>query len=225
MRTRTKSLKAGFTAVEVVIGALLLALLARALVETSGSMSRITSAGNIQTLLHDQGERAMRSIVTDLKLSGFASVGEKDYPYIFDGGEASDLFNEHVHVPANPHGEPNDADYGASREIVFLLPDDADGDSRPDFDVVNGVQWSNNEISYVVVTAADGQNYLERRTNGAAPRRIASGIERVVFDTPASCGYEIPLDSVRIRLFLRRTDDEGRVVRQETVVTVNLRNS
>ncbi len=224
MRARTKSPKAGFTAVEVVISALLLALLARALVETSGSMSRLATAGNTETLLHDQGERAMRSIVTDLKQSGFASVGVREYPYVFEAGDVQEQFAAHAHVPAQSHGEPDDADHGPSREIVFLLPADADGDKRPDYDLVDGVQWSGNEISYVVVTAADGQNYLERRTNGAAPRRIASGVERVLFDTPATCGYEIPLNCVRARVFLRRTDDEGHVIRHEKIVTVNLRN-
>ena len=87
--------------------------------------------------------------------------------------------------------------------------------------------WSHDEISFVVVPGADGRNVLERRVGGnpAATRVIARGVDRVVFDTPESSGWALPLNAVRIRLFLRTTDRDGRVFKSRNEVTISLRNS
>lgn len=79
-------------------------------------------------------------------------------------------------------------------------------------------------MSLVVNTRPDGFNYLEQRTNGGAPRTLARHVERVVFDDAASSGFQIPLGSVRVRLFFRRTDGRGNLIRYRNEAVVNLRN-
>ena len=88
----------------------------------------------------------------------------------------------------------------------------------------DGVVWSHDEISYVVILNPDGSNYLERRVNGdaATAERIAQGVELLQFDL--ADGVEVPLGAARVRLFLRMHDPVGTLYRQAGEVTVRLRN-
>jgi len=88
------------------------------------------------------------------------------------------------------------------------------------------VVWSHREISYVVNTAPDGVNYLERRVDGGdgAVRRVAKYIERVVFEDARDSAEGIPPDAVRMRLFLRKRTPEGVLMRHESEIWVSLHN-
>ena len=265
LRARALGRNAGLSVVEIVLVASILGLLARALIEATTSMSRVTSSGNVESLLQERGERALRTIVQDLRRSGYlADVGAgglRAYPYTFDAGVADDpLYAHHDHAPAMKEADPGDPDFGPDREIVILLPSDFDDDERPDLDLdLNGVPeldgngdgvrsedasdtvdfvpdqatirpdtgliWSHDEISYVLVTRPDGENYLERRVNGAAAgaRRLCRGVERVVFDHDED-DFSLPQGSVRVRLFLRERNENGTVHRRTLESTVRLRN-
>ncbi len=252
----------GFTLVELVIVVTVLGVLARMLVTTSDSMSRITATGTIEAVLQTEAERALRQIVEDLRRSGFVEVNGKDLPYVFDDGTPDDpAFLSQAYAVAPLTAAPEDNDFGPRRSIVLALPSDLDRDGRPeldaDFDGIpeldgdgdrvhtddpadtdglwdelantiqdNGLVWSNAEVSYVVVVLADGSRVLQRRVdNDAATARVlARHVERVQFDTPESSGWQIPLGSVRVRLFFRKTDDDGRLYRARNEVTVRLRN-
>ena len=91
----------------------------------------------------------------------------------------------------------------------------------------SGVVWSHQEISYVTVTHPDGINYLERRIdtvqNGAT--RVARDIELVQFDTWASSGFTIPMNTIRVRIFLRRRTEQGALFTHEVEAVVKLRNT
>lgn len=232
MRLRSQvTTRSGFSLIEVVLVGSILAILARALVATSASMGRVTSTGNVLSLLQQEGARAMRSIVTDLKRSGYVTldedtVDEREYPYVFTGGVADAPYDANSHAPADQEAGPNDPDFGPIREIVFVQPADVDGDERPDYDPATGLDWSADEVSYVLMTRADGVNYLERRVNAGNARRVARDVERVVFDTPESSGWspDVPLGSVRVRLFLRTRDSQGMLYRDSREVVVKLRN-
>ena len=217
---------AGFTLIEVLIVAGIMAILARSLVESSISMERITTTGNVRTLLQEQGERALNGILPELRCSGFLELSGVEFPYVFADGEASGFFDLHSHPPANSEAEPGDPDFGESQEIVYLLPADADLDGRPDIDSsTHEIVWSMDEISLTLRTRADGRNELQRRVNGGAPRSIARDIERIVFDTSESSGWTIPLRAVRVQIFLRRRDSEGALHRHRCEAMVRLRNS
>ena len=241
-----------------------LGILARALVLTSEGVSRMTSTGNINAVLQEEGESALREIIADLRRSGIhqGEVNGTWYPYYFEDGVADAPFTVHSHPPADSEADADDSDFGPNREIVFVLPSDLDDDGRPDVDTdddltpeldgdgdgtrtdsasdtngiwdparntvhpESGVVWSHDEISYVVITGPDGVNYLERRVNGdpASGRRIARYVERVVFEDAAAAGITDSLESVRVRIFLRKRDDSGLLFRRSAEVWVKLRN-
>ncbi|MCP3915556.1 MAG: type II secretion system protein [bacterium] len=258
----TKVRRAGLTLIELILVAVVLGLLATMLVEASTTMGRVTSSGNVQGVLQQEGEKALKRILADMRSAGTATVNGAAYPIVFDGGTAPPPYGANSHPPAGQEAEPGDPDEGVMREIVFVLPADLDSDGRPEIDVdgdgvpeldgdgdgtrtdesgdtdglwdptqntidaETGLVWAHDEVSYVVITRPDGINYLERRLNGdaATARRIARNIERVQFDTALSSGFEIPLDSVRVRVFFRDRDSAGTLYRHDVEVVLRLRN-
>lgn len=219
--------------IEVAIASTILILIAGSLITALDGLSGVTMTGNSQTKLQAAGERALSNIIADIKRSGAVIVGANNYPFIFEAGDASENalgvptagFGVHTHAQAAKAAAPGDPDFGANREMVFLQPADANADGRPDLDVNGALIWDPREFSYVVMTGAvDGRNYLQRRTDGAAPRTIASGIERIVFDDAESSGFVIPLDSIRVQLFLRDVDGQGITHRYAAQAVVRMRN-
>ena len=126
--------------IEVVLVASILTLLARTLVETTASMSRVTSSGNALALLQEQGESALDAIIQDLRRSGTVRVNERDFPYVFDDGMADAPFDAHDHEVSYQEAEEGDSDYGVMRELVLVLPSDLDGNDIPDLDM-DGNGW------------------------------------------------------------------------------------
>jgi prepilin-type N-terminal cleavage/methylation domain-containing protein len=213
--------RGGFTLVEMSIALVILMVLAGSLTQTSRALKGITITGSTQEALQENAVRAMRSIVDDLRRSGDLA----DYPYLFLDGEADGGFNVHDHAPATKTAVAGEPDFGSNREIVFLLPADADGNGVPDIDANGALEWDPTELSYVVVTDAEGINVLQRRVDGANPRTIARHVERIVFDDSTTAAMnEVPPFAVRVRLFLRMRDDQGTVHRYSTESVVQLRN-
>jgi len=212
--------RAGFTLLEVVISAAILFLLAGTLVGALESMRGLTAASEVRSGLQDAGERALARIVADMRRSGFTP----NYPYLFDDGNAVGAFAAHAHAPAAKHAKPGQPDFGPSREIVFLQPADGDGDGIPDIDPTGNLVWDAQEFSYVLTTGADGINRLERRIDAANPRNVASHVERILFEDSASTGFAIPLEALRVTIFLRQRDEKGTVQRHQAEAVVRLRN-
>lgn len=227
--------RAGFSLLELTIGFGILSLLMLTLTLVLNSASSITRSGSIAARLEEEGRTALAEITRTLGRSGFASTdATHSYPYLFaDGAPDQAEFAQHAHDPAVQHGEPGDPDQGFSREIVLLLPrDDDDGDplngiapdGRPDLTPGGMLDWSAVETSFVLVTGADGINVLQRRLDGAAPRVVSRNVERIVFDTSAEEPVDVPVNCVRVRLWLRATDQRGAVHRTRVESVVRLRN-
>lgn len=260
---RASSHRSGFSLVELVVVVTVLGMLARMLVTTSESMSRVTTTGTIEGVLQGEGEDALKRIVNDLRRSGYVTADAKAYPFVYDDGVPVDpAFAAHAHVAAELTAVAGDADFGPRRSIVLVLPSDLDGDGRPELDAdldgwpeldgngdgvysddmadvdhlwdpdentidgENGLVWSNTEVGYVVVELADGSRVLQRRLGNDpnTARIVARHVERIQFDTAESSSFEVPLDSVRVRIFFRARDDGGHVYRSRNEVTVRLRN-
>jgi len=139
MTNRTDTLgqhqRRGFTLLELVIVITVLSMLARMLVTTSESMSRITSTGTTVGVLQGEGEDALRQITNDLRRSGFETVDGLEYPYVIDDGAPIDpSYALHAHAAAPLTAQPEDPDFGPRRTIVFVLPSDLDRDGRPELD-------------------------------------------------------------------------------------------
>lgn len=226
----TRSIRrAGFTIIEVAISAFVLVLLSGALTQALIRLRGVTEVTDLRTQLQDSGERAINLIVSDLRRSGFVTVAGTNFPYLFDDGVITNVaFNVHAHAQATENAAVGDPDFGVNREIVMAQPliQDLDGDGldKPTLDANGNLMWSNNVISYIVVTGADGVNYLERRVNAGSPRRIASFVERIWFEDDSLVGSTVPDGAIRVRIWFRRPDDAGNVYRHSTDVTVSLRN-
>ena len=221
---RIERRRRGSTLIEVTIGVSLLLLLIGTLSETLHSLERGTVVAQIDSQFQAQAQFALRRIVDDLKRSGFATIAGENYPYLFLDGDAQGAFVANAHAPAVHTAAPGDPDWGPNREMVFLQPADADGDGRPDLDAGGRMIWSADQFAYVLVTRRDGVNVLERRTNGAAPRKIAHHVERITFDDNTTSLFQVPLRAIRVRIWFRRWDERGALHRLSVEAVVNLRN-
>lgn len=222
---RPVSVRGGFTLLEASFATALLMLVFTGLASAIRSMQNLAHTARERGAIQTEGQDALVEILRDLRRSGIVMSGGIRYPVVFDGGDAGPAHPDHTHQPASKSGEPGDEDAGQDRSILFLLPRDADGDRRPDVDANGELIWDWTVFSYVLVTGPDGINRLERRSDGAQPRVLARSIERIVFDDAGSSGFEIPLGSVRVRLFFRRVDASGQVQRFTTEAIVTLRNT
>lgn len=262
MRRARSEERSGFTLIELVIGVTILAVLARMLIGTSKASSGITTAGNVQAEVLRMSERAMQTILADLRRSAYGTVDGLDYPHVFDGGVAGVGFSDFTHTPAATAATAGEADFGVMRSIVLAKTSDLDGDGRPEIDVDGngypeldgdgdgvptddpidlagvwdptlasidpdtGLVWSHEAIGYAVLPGPDGRGQLVRMVGGLAGEQtvLATGVERIQFDTPDSSGFAIPTGSVRVQVFFRKPDPDGHVYRSRYEATVRLRN-
>jgi len=216
--------RAGFTFIEVCISMSLLVIVLAALSWAIHGMRGLAESGQERSSLQTSAQQGLLEIMEDLARSGIVEVGDTRFPLVFERGDPGDDFPEHVHQPAVENDEEGEPGFGLDREILFLLPRDDDNDREPDLDEDGELIWGEDVHSYVLVTRGDGTNYLERRVNGAEPRIVARFVERVRFDDAASSLYEIPLGSLRVRLFMRKLDAFGTVQRYFTEAVVALKN-
>jgi hypothetical protein len=188
----------------------------------------VAGEGGVDAKLHERAQRALSRIIADLSRSGPGTVGGGSCPYLFDDGNATGVFAPHAHPPATKHAVAGDPDFGVNREVVLAVPSMTTlgpGKEVPTLDATGTLIWSNNVVSWVVITGADGVNYLQRRVNAGNPERVANHVERLAFDTNASAPTAgIPNGAVRVQLFFRENDADGVLHRHSAEVTVRLRN-
>jgi hypothetical protein len=216
--------RAGLTVLEMCITMSLLSIVLGSLAWAMSGLRGLVTSGRNRAALQSTGQATLVFLLEELRRSGIVNLDGVRYPVIFEGGDPGPNHPGLEHEPALGHSVEGDPDFGPDREIIFLLPMDADGDRRPDVDEEGRLVWSPDEISYVVVTRADGENHLERRVNGLDPRSLCRFVERLVIDDSESAAFEIPMGCVRIRLFLRKRDERGTVHRYFTEGIVALRN-
>lgn len=230
----------GFSLIEAIISVSILFSVGLSMTTSLGGLRQVTLSGTAQQRLQSLGEKAMTRIVSDLRRTANNAAAANLYPYIFEDGDAQAPFaNLHFHNPAQHQAGANDFDGGPTREIVFVLPQDlynktvdpnCDGnpvstpDGIPDTDGLGNLIWAPAELSYVLITGNDGINYVERRTNGGNAERIVPFVERMSFDMNSIENPNIPLDSVRIRLYFRMQTSDG-LYKHATETTVKLDNT
>jgi type II secretory pathway pseudopilin PulG len=215
--------RAGASLVELLITIMIFVTLIAGAFASLNSMMGLAKSADASARLQSDAQRALGSIARDMRNSGLVTVGTVAYPGFFLDGNPAAPFGAHVHAAPIKSAAPGDADFGPNREIVFALPADADGDRRPDVDAAGAAVWDAREFSYVVVADAEGRNHLERRIDAASPVRLASDVERLVFDDTAT-DPSVPFGAVRVRIFFRARE-AGRTIRQAAETTVRLRNS
>lgn len=246
-RDTTHGRQRGFTLLELTISATILFVLAAMMVEAVDQIGALGRSGSTAGRLQMGAADALTRISADLRSSGFVTANGKDYPYLFEDGVADPAFAIHAHAPATENAQAGEPDEGVNREMVCAQPafvSVAQGDDGanyppgavpggvsvvkiydvPDIDANGSAIWSVDELSYVLVTGADGVNELQRRVNGASPAVLARGVERILIDTSTTDPVGVPVRAVRVRLWLRLPDSEGTVHRHFAEAVVRLQN-
>ncbi len=132
--------RSGFTLIEVMLSATILAVLARSLVMVSRGIGSLAQTGGTLSLLQDQSTKAQTALFEDLRSSGLMMVAGRSFPHVFEGGVPGVGFDAHAFAPGSQTAEVNETDFGVHGAIVFLEPADMDRDGRPDMDLdLNGV--------------------------------------------------------------------------------------
>jgi len=219
-RQRTPGRRAGVGLLELLIATAILSIFLGSLALSSRSMLRMGLAADMRSTAQELGATTLGAVIEDLRVTG----ARAPFPHLFTGGAAQAPFERHAHAPADEHAAPGDPDHGPDREIVFVRPADDDQDGVPDFDPAGALRWGTAEFSYVLVTAPDGVNQLERRVDGRTQRVLARNVERVLFDDTLSSGFEVPLGSIRVRLWFRLPDEDGGWHVYRVEATVGMRN-
>ena len=132
---RTRGSVAGFTLLEMILGATVLALLAKTMISATTSVSHLTESGNLESRIQRDSDRALSQIMEDLRMSGFHTVNDRAYPHVFQGGQPASAFSDFEHAPAPQSAQPGQADFGPMCSIVLCAPSDLDGNGRPEIDV------------------------------------------------------------------------------------------
>jgi hypothetical protein len=194
----------GASLLETLIALSLFPLLIGACLTTIDSADAEAERGGRMADMVRRADRALSALTDELERSGFTTVDGVDYPFFVDGSALEDAPEKHR------HDEPNAAADAAvtAREVVFLLPQDANDDGWPDLtNTMLSVAWDTTEVSYVLLPSPDGSNELVRRENGVNDRVLARGVRRFLVEDSASAGFEFPINVLRITLEL---EDTGR---------------
>jgi hypothetical protein len=194
----------GASLLETMIALSLFPLLIGACLTTLDGGNAEAERGGRMADLARRADRALSTLTAELERSGFTTAGGVEFPFFVDGDALEDAPAMHRHDEANvAEGAPVTA-----REIVFLLPQDANEDGWPDLTPsMQSVVWDATQVSYVLLPAANGSNELVRRENGANDRVLARGVRRFLVEDAESTGFEFPINVLRITLEL---EDDGR---------------
>lgn len=224
-RVGTGHQQSGTTLLEMTMVVLIIGCLTLGLCKLFAAANSLFRAGDVKADIEEHGRIAMMNIANDLRQTGYFTdpVTNKSYPYIFTNGAAQAPFSLHAHTPAQHQAEPGSIAYGPTREIVFRITADLDGDGVRTSSATGQIEWGPDEISYVLVTAPDGVNQLERRSNGGSPAIVARYVERICFDD-SSTDSSVPYGQVRLILHMRKTTTDGRVVKANYSTLVKMRN-
>ena len=223
--------RAGFQLIDLTIATTIMVIILGAFAKTVFSVGSLTDTVSLQSELVQSGNLAFNQIVEELKFSGYTTKDGWDYPYVFDNGNPIAAFETHEHdapmvVSTKEIGQAQPVSVGAgvviSRDIVFLTPEDGDGDDVPDIDALGGPVWSSSEVSFVLIPDGDS-NRLERRVDGVLDRTLARNVESVLFDTPDT-SVDVPLNCVRVCILFSKAASNGHRISHKVMSTVRLRN-
>ena len=224
MRKHQHNSQSGVTMVEMMLSVSLLTIISATMLE---SLVRFQEAGQAvtqeYTLERRSADVAMR-VTKDLGRSGFTMIDGQTFPVIADTGEADNMLNVVNAFDLDLGFQDAEANEGRgdSHELVFCLPDDADGDGWPDT-VGSQPAWSPNLITYYLRPSTNGRNDLVREQQNGRLEVLCRGVAQFEVETPEDTGFVIPLDSIRMTLTLA-SEDGGQQFEKTTQEVIQLRN-
>lgn len=225
----------------VVIGATLMAVI---------PVTRSEGAVSADIRIHSEGRKALQRLVNDLRQAGNnVTINGLLYPHLYapwdpvngpndadSGFEPYNAFPPGIDSWAVHEAVPGDDDYGATTHIVLRIPFDVDGNGTPTAQADGSVEWTENDIVYVVVRSPTTQlNELRRYTDYAAGtyEALASNVERLFIERDDNSGavWDNDVlgdnqDELRLTLQMRIADPNAPLstVRGAVETVVNIRN-
>lgn len=228
------------TIMAVVIGTAFMAVIPA--VRHDGSVSA-------EVRLYANAQKALQRIADDLRQAGQGTIRGDGvpYPHFFapydpvngpvPAGTDFDEFNTLPPDAAAPvfAAQPGDDDYGATTQVVFAIPTDADGNGTATDQATGAIEWTPNDMTYCLVNnPATSLNELRRYTDYAnnVYTVVATHVERVLFQVDDGSGEVWEDDAlhdlareIRVTIWFRVPDGVSSVpIRGALSTTVSMRN-
>ena len=143
--------------------------------------------------------------------------------------------------PDKPHGPPDFTEIDVDGDGIPELDGNGDGVVSDEPEDVQGIWderahtisagsrlvWSHEDIAYMVLESAAGENELVRLvSNGEGEREVlARSVERLTFETSQPGAASVSAGTVRVRIDFRATTDSGHLFRTHSEALVRLRNN
>jgi len=125
-------------------------------------------------------------------------------PAVYDGNDIGADYPALAHPAANAYDN-----LPQSRELVFQTLLDADDNGWPDVDAAGNMSWSPTLAALIVTPDAQGVNRLYMVDTDGGRNPLARDVGSLVIDDSASSGFQIPLNQLRVRLFMAPGENEA----------------
>ncbi|MDF1838838.1 MAG: hypothetical protein P1V35_13290 [Planctomycetota bacterium] len=203
MKQRIQSKRAGFGLLELLITVGLFTGLLSLF-----SMSLRTSTENQRSSMDQAAAQmnAQKGLTAIREALGQTSFGG-GLPAVYDGNTLGLDYPALAHPPANAFDN-----LPPSRELVFQTLEDADDNGWPDVDAAGNMSWSPTLAALIVTPDAQGINRIYLVDTAGGRRPLARNVGSLVIDDSASSGFQIPLDQLRVRLFMAPDANEAQAV-------------
>jgi hypothetical protein len=219
--------RGGYSLVEALVAAFIfVALLVAVYAALTDAMAVQDIQGTYVTIQMD-ARRALDRMATELRMTGRfnnPAPGQPGYPYVFADGDPFGVFTYLKHDPPVRHLPASNPANGASCDIVFKVPRDEDGDGLLTAAATGNIEWCVEDVSYALVTDANGINVLERRENGVTTDILARYVERFTFDT-IDTDPAVDMDEIVITLYMAREAPKGVWLQTNLTTCVTMRNT
>jgi len=115
----------GFTVLELAITVVLLLVLSGTVLQTLESMKRMALVGNVRAQAQRDAQRAIETMVEDLRRAGLVELGGLEFPHFILNGTPAPGYDPdelHTHEPANKQAVAGDFDFGENIGLLFVHP-------------------------------------------------------------------------------------------------------
>jgi hypothetical protein len=218
--------EAGFSLIEAMVSTFIFLAALAAVYGSIASGRHMADVEETYAVMNMDARRALAKMSDELRMTGWrsnAATGEPDYPYVFTNGVAPGSWDDESHTPPTQHVPATSLAFGDVREIIFKIPVDQDGDGYFTSATTGEVEWSNYDVTYVLVTEANGINTLVRRQDGVVTDVLAEYVERITFDT-IHTDPSIDMDEIVINIHMARPTPTGTWLESSLSTCVTMRN-
>lgn len=216
----------GFSLIEAMISTFIFLSVLGAIYGALSSGRSFAGVENTLAKIQMDARKVLDRVGGELRMAGWldhATEGELPYPYVFVNGVAYGAYASESHAAPAQHVPATSGAFGQVREIVFKIPRDLDGDGMLTDAATGAVEWSTQDVSYVLITDAGGVNTLVRREDGVITDYIARYVERITFDT-ITTDATVAMNEIAITVYMARPAPGNKWLETSLSTCVTMRN-